>query len=105
LNWLADRLARVRKAQEEMSFIYPLTGHDGAMIWYLIHGARVVDVVGAPQNKSARKQVAERINAVYRGRLGLLDSYEHADSMMIVMQWFRKHPGERAKCLPPSEFV
>jgi excinuclease ABC subunit C len=98
LSWLADRLARVRTAQQEMSFIYPITGFDGSTTWYLVHGARTVDVIEVPHDKATRALAAERIEAVYRGRSGLLDSYEHADSMMIVMQWFRKHPGERAKC-------
>jgi excinuclease ABC subunit C len=102
LSWLADRLARVRKAQQEMSFIYPIAGFDGSITWYLIHGARTVDVIEAPHDKATRKRAAERIEAVYRGRSGLLDSYEHADSMMIVMQWFRKHPGEREKCMAPT---
>ena len=42
--------------------------------------------------------------ALYRGRSDLLDSYEHADGMMVVMQWFR-HPGERKKCLMPGMLV
>jgi excinuclease ABC subunit C len=102
LTWLADRLARVRKAQQEMSFIYPITGVDSSTAWYLIHGARTVDVIEAPHDEATREIAAERIDAVYRGRSGLLDSYEHADSMMVVMHWFRKYPGERAKCLPWS---
>ena len=102
LSWLAERLARVRKAQQEMSFIYPITGVDGSTTWHLIHGARTVDVLAAPHNPATRKIAREKIRALYRGQSGLLDSYEHADSMMIVMQWFRKHPGEREKCLPPD---
>ncbi|MBI3821418.1 MAG: GIY-YIG nuclease family protein [Planctomycetes bacterium] len=94
LTWLAERLARVRKAQAELSFIYPSAG-----VWYLIHGARVVDAVEAPRDAATRKLAGERIDALYRGRSDLLDSYEHADGMMIVMQWFRKYPAERKKCL------
>jgi excinuclease ABC subunit C len=103
LSWLTDRLARVRKAQQELSFIYPLTGFDGSTTWYLIHGARTVDVLVAPRDEATRKVAAEKIAALYQGRSDLLDSYEHADGMMIVMQWFRRHPGERAKCLSPDE--
>ncbi|MBI1833160.1 MAG: GIY-YIG nuclease family protein [Planctomycetes bacterium] len=100
--WLAERLERVRKAQREMSFIYPVAGFDGATLWYLIHGARTVAVVEAPHDANSRKIAAEQIEAVYRGRADLLDSYEHVDSMMVVMQWFRKHPHERERCLAPS---
>jgi hypothetical protein len=35
----------------------------------------------------------------------LLDSYEHADSMMVVMQWFRKHPRERKRCVLPADLI
>lgn len=100
LNWLADRLARIRKAQQEMSFIYPLAG-----TWYLIHGARVVDALAAPHDAATRTLAGERIDALYRGRSDLLDSYEHADGMMVVMQWFRKHPAEREKCLSPERVL
>ena len=102
LNWLSESLARVRKAQQEMSFIYPITAVDGTTTWYLIHGARTVAVLAAPHNPATRKFAREMIRSLYRDRSGLLDSYEHADSMMIVMQWFRKNPGEREKCLTPD---
>ena len=98
LNWLADRLARVRKAQQEMSFIYPFAG-----MWYLIHGARTVGVLAPPHDEETRTIAREKLQAVYRGRSDLLDSYEHADGMMVVMQWFRKHPRELKKCLSPVE--
>ena len=103
LKWLAERLARVRQAQQELSFIYPVTGYDGRATWYLIHGARTVDVVEAPRDDPTRKIATDRIHALYRGRSDLLDCYEHADGMMIVMHWFHKHPREREKCLTPDE--
>ena len=98
LQWLADRLARIRQAQQEMSFIYPVAGWDGSTTWHLIHGARVIASVEKPHDAATRKIAAEQIEAIYRNRAGLLDSYEHADSMMVVMQWFRKHSGERGRC-------
>lgn len=101
LNWLAERLERVRKAQREMSFIYPVVGFDGSTTWYFIHGARTLDVMPAPHDAATRQQAAEKIEQYYRGQAGLLDSYEHADGMMVVMSWFRKHPRERERCLMP----
>jgi excinuclease ABC subunit C len=103
LTWLADRLARVRTAQRELSFIYPVADQDGKSLWYLIHGARTLDVVPAPHDAASRKLARERLDAIYQGRSDLLDSYEHADGMAIVMQWFRKYPAERKKCLTPQQ--
>ncbi|HZZ82849.1 MAG TPA: GIY-YIG nuclease family protein [Gemmataceae bacterium] len=99
LQWLADRLARIRKAQAEMSFIYPVASWDGTTTWHLIHGARTIASILKPHDAASRKAAKEQIDAIYRNRSGLLDSYEHADSMMVVMQWFRKYPGEREKCI------
>jgi excinuclease ABC subunit C len=101
VRWLSDRLQRVRRAQREMSFVYPVAGHDGSTTWYLIHGARVVAAL-SPPNDQTRESVREKLNAVYRAGLGLLDSYEHADSMMVVMQWFRKYPDQRRACISPD---
>ena len=103
VQWLADRLARLRTAQSEMSFIYPVAGFDGQAMWHLIHGARTVAAFPAPHDATTKKAAADAIAAVYRSRAGLLESYEHADGMMVVMQWFRKYPAERARCLSPDE--
>ncbi len=105
LSWLADKLDRVTQAQREMSFIYPCAGHDGSTAWYLIHGARVVGVIDPPTDAETRRSVKSKIAAIYRLNAELLDSYEHADGMMIVMQWFRKNPAERAKCVLPGELM
>ncbi|MSU79587.1 MAG: hypothetical protein EXS16_16045 [Gemmataceae bacterium] len=102
LTWLAEKLDNVTQAQREMSFIYPCAGHDGSTAWYLIHGARVVGVIDPPNDGKARKNVKTKLAAIYRPNAELLDSYEHADGMLVVTQWFRKHPGERKRCLPPD---
>ena len=103
LRWLAQRLERVRKAQAETSFIYPIAGFDGATTWYLIHGARVIAAIEKPRDAATKRVAREKIQALYHAHAGLLDSYEHADSMMIVMMWFRKHPGERRRCLTTAQ--
>ena len=88
-----------------MSFIYPVAGWDGSTTWHLIHGARVVASVQKPSDAASRRTAAEQIRAVYRDRTGLIDSYEHADGMMVVMQWFRKHPAQRERCLPWQKYL
>jgi excinuclease ABC subunit C len=102
LTWLADRLQRVREAQHTMSFIYPVAGSDGSVWWYFIHGARTVGVVPAPTDEAELAAVRDKVRLIYRDRVGLVDCYEHADSMMLAMLWFRQHPAERRRCLPPE---
>ena len=105
LSWLTDRLQRVRRAQKEMSFIYPVTGTDGTTCWYFIHGARTVDMVPEPRDDAARQSARQKIQAIYRRQASLLDAYEHADSMMLAMLWFHQHPRERERCLSPERAV
>ncbi|MCI0684423.1 MAG: UvrB/UvrC motif-containing protein [Gemmataceae bacterium] len=105
LHWLAEQLARVRHAQAAMSFVYPVTGWNGVAHWHLIHGARVLASLPAPRNGASAGHAAEMLDAVYAGRRldKLLTPYEHHDGRLIVMQWFRRFPGERKKTLTPEQ--
>lgn len=105
LTWLAEQLGRLRHAQAALSFIYPLTGWDGAAHWYLIHGARVVACVPAPRDPATARQADQTLAAVYLGKRldQLLAPYEHHDGRLVVMQWFRQHPRERNKTLPAEQ--
>jgi hypothetical protein len=57
--------------------------------------------VPAPTDAATRQGAAQALRQVYRhGRAGpLLEPYEHADGMVVVLGWFRKYPQERAKTL------
>lgn len=105
LTWLTEQLARMRHAQESLSFIYPVTGWDNAAHWYLIHGARVLARVAAPSDAATAKQAARAIDAVYSGKRldQLLTPYEHHDGRLLVMQWFRRDPAQRNKTMPPEQ--
>src|SRR5262249_24742729 len=41
LSWLHERLDRLRRVRAEQSFIYPVAGHEGQDVWYLIQHGRV----------------------------------------------------------------
>jgi excinuclease ABC subunit C len=98
LRWLFEQLDQVRRLRADGSFIYPVTGHDGSVIWYLVHHGRTVAAVTAPHDEASRQAAAERIEAVYKReetRLRL-ESAEHLDGMLLLAAWFRRHPEERA---------
>jgi excinuclease ABC subunit C len=104
LEWIWQRLDRVRQAQREMSFVYPVASCDGAVTWHLIHGARVIASVPAPMDAASASAMLDRLDCVYRGdAANLLECYEHADGMALSMGWFRKHPKELERTLKPDE--
>jgi excinuclease ABC subunit C len=87
LGWLSAQLDRLRQARE-LSFIYPLAGHDGKEWWYVI---RRGEVRGAAPASAATAELIERLWAG-RGR-------EEADRLLLVAAWFRKRPQERQRAL------
>jgi excinuclease ABC subunit C len=105
LTWLVEHLARLRRAQEEMSFVYPLTSWDGAAQWCLIHGARALACVPTPTDPISAQQAGQALAAAYAGQglEQLLAPYEHHDGRLIVMQWFRQRPRERKKTLTSGQ--
>src|SRR6185369_3403001 len=65
LSWLAKQLEQLREARRKASFIYPVLGHDGLTIWYLIHQGRTVSAVPAPLDTASRQHAREWLEAVY----------------------------------------
>ena len=105
LDWLGTRIDRLRHAQREMSFVYPVRGVDGSHLWYLIHAARTVQVIPAPTDDESREAAQHALQTVYfdARRESLLDSYEHLDGKALVMAWFRKFPREKERALTPEQ--
>jgi excinuclease ABC subunit C len=105
LQWLADRLERVRYARERLSFVYPVAAPDGTQNWYLIHGGRALSAIPAPSNPAQKDDARRAIEAIFGPKQlsGVRDAYEHADGMMVVLAWFRKHPGELKRTLSPQQ--
>jgi excinuclease ABC subunit C len=103
LTWLSENLQRVREASQH-SFVYSLHGHDGAELWYLIHGGRVRTVVAAPSDEPSRSEATKRIQEVYRRRSAVSDlpAPREMDGVLLVASWFRKRPEERRNTLEPA---
>jgi excinuclease ABC subunit C len=104
LRWLHHQLQRMRQAQAEGSFVYPVTGHTGSRLWYLIHGGRTVAAVAAPSSAATCALAAARLEDVYgkdRPRGGM-PSLVHLDGVLLVAAWFRRYPRERTRALTPA---
>ncbi len=87
LNWLSVQLERLRQARA-LSFVYPLTGHDGRDWWYVIRRGEVRGVI------PATAATVERIEQLWAGR-----GREEADRLLLAAAWFRKRPQERQRGL------
>jgi excinuclease ABC subunit C len=104
LRWLRDRLARLRRARDGQSFVYPVAGPPGEQRWYLILHGRVARVLPAPAGRSGRRRAATAVEAVFaaeaaRGRLLAADE---VDGVLLVAGWFARHPEERQRVLTPE---
>jgi excinuclease ABC subunit C len=99
LDWLASKLHRLREAQAKLSFIYPRRGR-----WYLVHGARVLQCLHVPRDTAQAEAALTCIQRCFDTlAVRHLDGYEHADGMVVVMSWFRKHPHELTRTLSPQD--
>jgi excinuclease ABC subunit C len=112
-----DRLERMRRFQEDLAayrgeieglrFVYPVEGYNGARRLYLIRAGQVADVVPAPRTPGTRRRVTERVREVFTsprpGPAGL--SAHEAAEILLVSRWFRLHPEERHKAVPPERFL
>jgi excinuclease ABC subunit C len=103
LTWLSERLRRVREAAHH-SFIYPVRGHDGVEVWYLIHGGRVRAVLPSPNTEAERRAAVTRIQQVYRraAEFGEPPHPNEIDGVFLVASWFRRRSEERGNTLGPA---
>jgi excinuclease ABC subunit C len=103
VQWLDDRLGLLRHAREKNSFVYPLTGHDDRVRWYLIHRGEVQTVAFPPVAESADR-VSKLLAATFTDHPApAVLSDVAVDSVLLVSGWFRKHADERAQLLTKTQ--
>jgi excinuclease ABC subunit C len=104
LRWLWAELARIRRAREQHSFIYPVCGHAEKEIWYLIQRGRVVGAMRPPRTRREQAQAAQRIEVAFREEdvWTAAPVNEVIDGILLIAAWFRRHPEERARTLKPA---
>jgi excinuclease ABC subunit C len=103
LHWLARHLRRLREAGEH-SFVYPVKGHDGTELWYVIRRGRVVAAMPKPDDDDKRRRAASVFAAAFApGRVlpGPL-SLAETDGVLLVASWFRRRPAEKQRVLAPE---
>src|SRR5262249_11493971 len=107
LRWLWDRLEFMRRARSRHSFIYPVDGHDGTAIWYLIHRGQVRAAIPAPRGEQDKQGAAALMESIYRKRPGFSARWpgEEIDCILLVAAWFKRHPEERGRTMKASQVM
>jgi excinuclease ABC subunit C len=98
LRWLANRLAGLKRARENYSFLYEIKGMDGRDIWYLIRKGGVEAAMARPKNatqwRSLRTQLARWHSSAGSVGSGYL---RHEETIGLVTSWFQKQRDELLK--------
>jgi excinuclease ABC subunit C len=104
LLWLQERLNGLVKAREQLSFVYPVRSVDGDDLWYLIHQARVVKVMAAPNTHLLCRQALQWVEKTFFRNEAIQNPFaKHpVDHVLLVSRWFRRHGDERQRSLSPE---
>ncbi|MEJ2205547.1 MAG: UvrB/UvrC motif-containing protein [Gemmatimonadota bacterium] len=114
---LRDRLERLRRFRhdmvafrgrvEDLTFLYRVPGFRGADRVYLLRGGRIRREMVYPKSRQARERVAQAVRDVYsetdRGPRGMAP--EDAAEILLIAQWFRLRPRERARTVLPQRWL
>ena len=100
LRWLGRHLERLRQAVRH-SFVYPVTGHDGTVIWYLLRAGLVRAAVEPGGDEAARHHALTALETVFEGgtSVGGPTGLEEVDGVLLVAGWFARHRDERQRVL------
>jgi excinuclease ABC subunit C len=101
LEWLLGSLTRTRSAIQMLSFVYHDPGPFGDDRSYVIRGARVRASAPTPRTPIEREAFAGLVAASSGGgdAAGPLPP-EHIDEMLLLLSWFRRHPGALRRTEP-----
>ena len=103
LEWIDQRLGLLRKARDQQCFVFPLAGHDGRPLWYVIHRGQVCAAAREPADPADKAAVARVIAQARAGRPPVGPFACHpVDSVLLVAAWFRKHPEQKPLLRPAA---
>jgi excinuclease ABC subunit C len=103
LHWLWRHLERLRQAGQD-SFVYPVTGHDESVTWYLIRRGLVRAAVPLAADEGGRRHALTTLAEVFEGRQGGAGppGLDEVDGVLLVAGWFARHRDERQRVLEPA---
>ncbi len=106
LQWIDARLSLLRQARTRSSFVYPFTGHDGRVRWYLIHRGEVRAACFAPTTDEERGRSDAFLTATFATQDGERTlAGDAVDSVLLVVAWFRRNAEERKKLISKAQAI
>ena len=104
LELLKEQFLRMRFAVETLSFVYPVSGHDGADRLYLIRRGRVRAEAEPPRSRVERAELRDLIDRVFASVEPITTQIptHEIDELMLLSSWFRRFPTELKRTSKPS---
>ena len=96
LEGLREQFIRFRFAVETLSFLYPVTGHDGDDRVYLVRRGRVRAERPVPKTPAERAELLALADDVFNGVEfeGAAVPTHEIDELLLLSSWFRRFPAE-----------
>ena len=103
LEWLSEHLRRVRRAEEDNSFVYKMSGPGRQELWYVIQRGQIRAVLPQPRTEKGRRAALHTMERVFGVQTWTrLSGVEEVDVVLLVAAWFRRHPEERCRTVLPD---
>jgi len=98
LRWLANRLASLKRARENYSFVYEIKGCDGRDIWYMIRKGGVEAAMARPKNATQWRSLKSRLAKWHSSDNSVGSGYlRHEETIGLVTSWFQKQRDELSR--------
>jgi excinuclease ABC subunit C len=91
LKWLTNRLALLRRARENYSFVYRVQGEASNDIWYLIRKGGVEAALAAPSSARQWQSIRGPLHRWHSSQATLGNGYLRGEETLgLVASWFQK---------------
>ncbi|MCS6900675.1 MAG: UvrB/UvrC motif-containing protein [Myxococcales bacterium] len=104
LEALSHALSSLRESLDRLTFVYAVPGIDGRDRLYFLKGGRVFGDL--PRCRDPRQiERARELAAQLLGPISPPASGDEMDEIRVVAGWFRTHPEELGRTMPPDTFL
>lgn len=104
LEALRDEFGRLREALDGLSFLYPVPGIEADDRIYVVRRGTVRAATSSPRTAAECRHLARVAREAFGAPEpdGALVPKHQVDEILLLAHWFRVHPEERARTIPPG---